>query len=1165
MKNLLKKIITVLLSCLIVFLSVADGVCNVNAASPQEPQGDLNTFAADLLRLIRKNDQGNSEISDEYIEQDGDVSGDGGNITDRLPITFYGSSHNDNNSASESETVQTESFNNSVPINGAFKSRRLIVKSEKDFDKMGAKECVSGYRNLYVLQYASETEAKNAYNYYVNCVDIDYVEPDYIRKMQASILPSLPEEPELLYEVRDKALSWGSEKIGFESIKYELAMRRLPEIVVAVLDSGVDTDHELLAGRLIENNLNLSSTGEPDSCEDDYGHGTHVAGIIADNTLSNVKIKPYKILNNQGKAPSSLIAIAVDIAVADGVDIINMSLSGKGESQTLTDSVNSAVAKGINVVVAAGNDGADLSKEYYSPSCIESAITVSSLTQINTVASYSNYNGPVDFAAPGENIKSSSLNNTYMLMSGTSMAAPLVAAGLAIVRSAFPEKTGIEAEDMLKEYAIKVPEKSGENKFGNGIMYLKYILKGKPKTAEPVFSVEEGAFSETFTLTLSCPEKDTIILYVLNSESDLPEIGFTNGTQYKTPLTVSTNTKVSAIAISDGKLPSAVVTKMYTRSTDSVEDLYDIDKNGEITAYFGTETDIEVPSSIRGKTVSAIGSNAFKDNTFIRSVKLPSSVSKIGYCAFSGCTGLESVSGSGINRVEMAAFQNSSISDFPFDQLEYIGTKAFSGCNNLNNVDLSNAETIGLSAFENASGLKTINLESAKTIDFYAFRGSDIETVYLSDLQSFGISAFENCANLNSVIGKEVTRISNNAFKNCISLRSVDLPSITSIPSEAFYNTALTKVRFDNVKDMGKSAFKGCSVLKTVFLSSADTVGTNAFEDCSKLRGVHLPQLKALNSETFKNCTSLKSLHLESVLKVNSGAFTGSSVDFLQLDSVQTIASLPKDLHWLVVPSSLNKVTAPTPAQQFDVYGYPGTFAEEYAESSNAVFHPVPEIVIAAPESVDISEENLYVYAIGFNCKYQWYKNDVISNEGGLPIEGEHYFFFSPNKSHDAASYYCVITSNDGVNVSTVSTEAIENALQYRKADFTEYNETVEKAKNIDRSLYTAESLAELDCLLETDISDYTMDKQSEVAEHAARIENAVNSLRLNYMLGDLDKDNAVTVSDAEIAIHYASENTELETLQFLAADADGDGVITLVDVRIILRAAEGIEAIPIQ
>ena len=89
-----------------------------------------------------------------------------------------------------------------------------------------------------------------------------------------------------------------------------------------------------------------------------------------------MKIKPYKVLNNQGKGPSSLIALAVDCAVADGADIINMSLSGPSESQTMTDSVNAAVEKGVNVVVAAGNDKADLSKTYYSPACVESAFTV---------------------------------------------------------------------------------------------------------------------------------------------------------------------------------------------------------------------------------------------------------------------------------------------------------------------------------------------------------------------------------------------------------------------------------------------------------------------------------------------------------------------------------------------------------------------------------------------------------------------------------------------------------------------------------------------------------------------------------------------------------------------------------------------------------------------
>lgn len=137
---------------------------------------------------------------------------------------------------------------------------------------------------------------------------------------------------------------------------------QLSQIAVAQLDSGVDLDHELLKDRLLPNNVNFSGTGEPDSCEDDYGHGTHVAGILADNNSSNVKIRPYKVLNRDGKGPISLIALAVDKAVEDGASIINMSLSSKGESQTMTDSVNNAVAKNINVVVAAGNDRADLEK-----------------------------------------------------------------------------------------------------------------------------------------------------------------------------------------------------------------------------------------------------------------------------------------------------------------------------------------------------------------------------------------------------------------------------------------------------------------------------------------------------------------------------------------------------------------------------------------------------------------------------------------------------------------------------------------------------------------------------------------------------------------------------------------------------------------------------------
>ena len=80
------------------------------------------------------------------------------------------------------------------------------------------------------------------------------------------------------------------------------------------------------------------------------------------------------------------------------------------------------------------------------------------LTISNNLSSYSNYNGPIDIAAPGDNILSAYLNNTYKTMSGTSMAAPQVSAALAIIRSVFSEKTCVEAEEYLEEYAIEIEE-----------------------------------------------------------------------------------------------------------------------------------------------------------------------------------------------------------------------------------------------------------------------------------------------------------------------------------------------------------------------------------------------------------------------------------------------------------------------------------------------------------------------------------------------------------------------------------------------------------------------------------------------------------------------------------------------------------------------------------
>lgn len=1178
----LKHVLSLLISFLLLVTSLSAGIIAVAKTVPHETS--LDHFASELTKLVRNYDRGNSNISDEYINSDNTAESAG--LSSKYPITYTEMPDESEikDSAEQIMNVQYAGQNISgapydLPSN-AFVSKRLIVKSEKDIDYQGAIDVVSGYNDLYILQYESINAARAAYEYYLNLTDIEYVEPDYILEMQGEITDEIKYESsdcfeddeenykkgaasEYYYEIVDKVSSWNSEEIGFEDIKDELAQKYLEDVTVAVLDSGVDTDHEIFEGRLLENDVNLSGTGEENSCEDDFGHGTHVAGIIVDNTLSNVKIKPYKVLNNKGEGPISLIAVAVDMAVADGADIVNMSISSEGESRTMTDSVNEATDAGVNVVVAAGNDKADLSKEYYSPACIESAITVSATNKKDTLSSYSNYNGTIDIAAPGDSIKSSYLNNTYVLLDGTSMAAPQVSAGIAIIRSVYPQLTSAEVEEMLEKYAIKMEEKDETtNYYGAGLLYLKYILQSLPRTAEPVFSVEEGLFSNSFTLRLSCPEKGATILYVIRDIEDDDKdfsIGYLNGEKYSTSITVSVDTKISAIAVVRGKMFSSIVTKEYIRTSGSEEDFYDIDSAGNITGYVGTEGDLVIPEAVQGKTVKGIGASAFKDNTKITSVVLPDTVTKIGNYAFSGCTNLESVAGNGITRVETSSFQNSTIENFPFEQLKYVGSYAFSGCNKLHNVKLTSATTIGSYAFENAREITELNSASITTMGTAAFRGTNLESIFLPNVTSLPANVFEKCSSLKSASIPNLENVGASSFRNCISLSSVDVPLITTVGTNAFQNVPFETVCFENLVNAGNYAFGGNTVLTKVILPDAESIGACCFEYCSNLQIVVVPKLTALNNSIFNGCEKLKSLWVPSVKTVAKNAFSGSSIEYVQFDVAENVASLPDTLIGVVFPSSLVTVTGDTPKSDYTVYGYAGTYAEQYASYKDKAFSTVPAISCDMPESVNPEEEYIVAYALGFACTYQWYKNDTLSNENGTPIEDAVNFWYKPTRADNAVCYYCIIESNDGINRSKVVTSPIENAPEYREADYTAYDALIEDVGLIDRELYTDESLSVLDELLAQDISGYSLAEQDLITVQMEAIKNAISSLAFDYTLGDINDDDKISLLDVRLALKAVSGTEELDKLQNLSADMNEDGKISLIDVRAILRIISGV------
>ena len=1122
----MKKTISLFLSILMIMTSVSWGL--VSYAIETENEVSIYDFADDLSELLRK-----------YSEQPSTDKQDVEDVVITVDKFFSGMNIN--------EDISTLTF----------ETKRLIVKSEQGIDYHGAVDCVSGYDDLYILQYDSVVATKTAYEYYSALESVEYVEPDIIMTTQNDI--EVPDDfiPEIIIPDGDASASeimdWLSDKIGFNDIKESLAERIEDDyILVATIDSGADTDHDLLKDRVINSGVNFSGTGVANSCEDDYGHGTHVAGIIAANTLDNVKIKPYKVLNDEGKGSLSAIAVAVDMAVEDGADIINLSLTAKGESARLTEAIDNATAQNVNVVVAAGNNKSDLDKIHYTPACIESAITVSATDKNDKLASFSNYDGPIDIAAPGTEIKSSYLNNAYAILSGTSMAAPQVAAGLAIIKTVFPDFSASECEDRVEEYTIKLFENPGENHFGAGLLFLKYLLDEKPTTANPVLSVGDCTFSKNFQLEITCPEEATIY-YALGRIGDDDFTNWFDFGEYTQPITISVDTMVVALAVAKGKNPSEFVTASYDRAVDKEEDNYEINTLGYITAYYGNETYLIVPEKIDGKTVKGIASSAFEGDFRIKSVILPDSAIKINSKAFKGCTALSFVAGNGVTEISTSAFEGSSIDSFSFPEVTTIGYKAFSECSKLTSMSMPKVEAIGDYSFQKTPELLEISLETAQDIGVSAFAESGIQSVDLPNATTVGMNAFSDCENLVTVSVPQLTELSLGVFKNCTGLKNIDMPLLTNIGANSFRNTGLESYFGRYVERIGNYAFAESSCLASVFLPLTEFSGTNAFADCTDLQVAMLPAMTELNNNSFYNCTKLKMLYLPAVKTVSRTAFLESSIEYLRFNCVEEIKSLPETLKGIVLPSSLTSITASAPDNDFIVYGYENTYAHEYAVKNNKEFHTVPAILYETTGEVNPDDTYIVIYAMGFDCTYQWYKNDKISNVGGTPIDGANYFYYEPKAGDNAVAYYCVITSSDGVNINSVVTNPITNLPEYRPADLTEYNKVVEEVSLIDRENVDEILLNELDDLLSLDLSKLTYDNQYLVDSIVEELEFVLYEIEYGVLLGDVNHDHKVSAYDARIVLRFAADTINLSRQQQRIADMNGDGQVTAIDARLIL------------
>ncbi len=307
-----------------------------------------------------------------------------------------------------------------------------------------------------------------------------------------------------------------------------------PEVKVAVIDSGVQEDHEELADRVTLRQVSDIPTAPSN------GHGTHVAGIIAAE-LGNgkggagiapeVSIYSYNIFRGNSAATAD-IASAILLAAEDQVWIMNMSFGTVSYSQTVQDAVTTAYEAGVTIISSIGNYGTNL-KCY--PAAYDHVIAVAATDRTGERAVYSGYGDWCDLAAPGSEITSSyyvdSTASGYRTQQGTSMSSPVVAGGAALYMSAFGYTSPDDMERILKNSTVK---KNGE--IGTGILSLDKLFGRKESAPQIAYDAE----TDTLTITAITEDDRAMIVYTLDGKNpSIKKKQVKNGLEYTGPVDLS--------------------------------------------------------------------------------------------------------------------------------------------------------------------------------------------------------------------------------------------------------------------------------------------------------------------------------------------------------------------------------------------------------------------------------------------------------------------------------------------------------------------------------------------------------------------------------------------------------------------------------------------------
>lgn len=258
-------------------------------------------------------------------------------------------------------------------------------------------------------------------------------------------------------------------------------------VTVAVLDTGADASHPALAGRLdpgwdyIDDDPDPSEAvnGRDDdgdaAADESYGHGTFASGVVA-LVAPGARIMPMRVLDSDGHGNLFVVAEAIEDAVDNGADVINLSFGNatKPKVAMLEEAVKNARKLGVVVVASAGNEGSTLDQY---PALLSELLGISALdANGQRLATFSNSGSWVDVAAPGSEVVGPVPGGSYARWNGTSVSAPFVAGQAALVRSRRPLLDAVKTSDAITGTAtVLKPKGVAEIRSINILRSLSYV------------------------------------------------------------------------------------------------------------------------------------------------------------------------------------------------------------------------------------------------------------------------------------------------------------------------------------------------------------------------------------------------------------------------------------------------------------------------------------------------------------------------------------------------------------------------------------------------------------------------------------------------------------------------------------------------------------------